>query len=112
MLGKLIQILHEVTPSARRIAILLNESNPSHPGFWTSAQSACATLDLVALRVVTSAPTQLRAAVEKIVRQRSEAVVVGTDGMYLFERANLQELMQTTRLPVAYGWREHVIAGE
>jgi putative ABC transport system substrate-binding protein len=26
--GKLIQILHEVTPSARRFAILLNESNP------------------------------------------------------------------------------------
>jgi putative tryptophan/tyrosine transport system substrate-binding protein len=111
VLGKLIQILHEVTPSARRIAILLNESNPSHVGFWTSAQSACAALDLVALRVVASAPTQLGAAVEQIVRQRSEAVVVGTDGMYLSERANLQELMQTTRLPVAYGWREHVIAG-
>jgi putative ABC transport system substrate-binding protein len=111
VLGKVIQILHEVTPGARRIAILLNESNPSHPVFWTVAQSACAALDLVALRVVASAPTQLGVAVEQIVRQRSEAVVVVADTLYFNERVKLQELMQTTQLPVAYGWREHVVAG-
>ncbi len=31
--------------------------------------------------------------------------------MYLAERAKPQELMQTTRLPVAYALREHVVAG-
>ena len=111
VLGKLIGILHEVTPGARRIAILLNETNPAHAVFWAGAQSACAALDLVALRVVASAPAQLGAAVEQIVRQRSQAVVVLSDGMYYAERAKLQALMQTTRLPVAYGWREHVVAG-
>jgi len=111
VLGKLIGILHEVTPGARRIAILLNESNPSHPAFWTVAQSACAVLDLVALRIVANAPAQLGAAVEQIVWQRSQAVVVTSDGMYFAERAKLQELMQTTRLPVAYGLRKFVVAG-
>ena len=111
VLGKLIGILHEVAPGARRIAILLNESNPSHAVFWAGAQSACAALDLVALRVVASAPAQLGAAVEQIVRQRAQAVVVVADGMYFAERAKLQELMQTTRLPVAYALRDHVIAG-
>ena len=111
VLGKLIGILHEVAPGARRIAILLNESNPSHAVFWAAAQSACAALDLVALRVVASAPAQLGAAVEQIVRQRSQAVVVISDGMYFAERAKLQELMQTTRLPVAYALRDHVVAG-
>jgi putative ABC transport system substrate-binding protein len=111
LLGKVIEILHEVTPRARRIAILLNESNPSHPVFWTVAQSTCAALGLVALRVVASAPTQLGAAVEQIVRQQSQAVVVIADSLYLTERAKLQELMQTTRLPVAYQRRDHVVAG-
>ena len=111
VLGKLIGILHEVTPGARRIAILLNESNPSHAVFWAGAQSACAALDLVALRVVASTPAQLGAAVEQIVGQRSQAVVVVSDAVYLNERAKLQELMQTTRLPVAYGLRDHVVAG-
>jgi putative ABC transport system substrate-binding protein len=111
VLGKLIGILHEVTPGARRIAVLLNDSNPSHAMYWAGAQSACAALDLVALRVVASTPAQLGAAVGEIVRQRSQAIVVVSDGMYLAERAKLQALMQTTRLPVAYGLREHVVAG-
>jgi len=111
VLGKLIGILHEVAPGARRIAILLNESNPSHAVFWAGAQRACAVLDLVALRVVASAPAQLGAAVEQIVRQRAQAVVVVSDGMYFAERARLQALLQTTRLPVGYLLRDHVVAG-
>jgi putative ABC transport system substrate-binding protein len=111
VLGKLIGALHEVTPAARRIAILLNESNPSQAAYWAAAQRACAALDLVALRVVASAPAQFGAAIEQIARQQSQAVVVVRDGMYLNERTKLQELMQTSRLPVAYGFRDHVIAG-
>jgi putative ABC transport system substrate-binding protein len=110
-LGKLTGILHEVTPGARRIAILLNESNPNYPVFWVAAQRACSALDLVALRIVASTPAGLDAAVEQVVRQRSQAVVVVTDPVYLNERVKLQALVQTTRLPAAYGWRDHVVAG-
>ena len=110
-LGKLVEVLHAVAPSARRIAIMVNESNPLHTVFWVAAQKACNALDLVALRVVASAPAQFGSAVGEIIRQRSQAVVVVPDPGYLSERTKLQELMQTTRLPVAYGWREHVVAG-
>ena len=61
VLGKLIGVLHEVAPSARRVAIVLNETNPVHPVFWAAAQSACAALGLVALRVVANAPAQFGA---------------------------------------------------
>jgi putative ABC transport system substrate-binding protein len=111
VLGKRIGILHEVAPGARRIAILLNESSPMHPVFWVATQRACSALDLVALRIVASTPAQFGAAVGEIARQRSQAVVVVADPVYLNERVKLQALMQTTRLPVAYGWREHVVAG-
>jgi putative tryptophan/tyrosine transport system substrate-binding protein len=111
VMGKLFGILHEVAPGARRIAVLLNESNPNHAVFWAAAQSACASLDLVALRIVASTPAQFGAASEQIVRQRSQAVVVVADGMYYPERTRLQEAMQITRLPVAYQFREHVAAG-
>ena len=88
MLGKVIGILHEVAPGARRIAILLNESGPSHAVFWAGAQSACAAIGLVAQRVVASVPAQFGGAVAEIVRQRSQAVVVVADPTYLNERAN------------------------
>jgi putative ABC transport system substrate-binding protein len=111
LLGKLIQILHEVTPAARRFAILSNASNPSHAAYRAAAESACAALGLAAIWVVASAPAELAGAVELIVRQRSQAVVVVADPMYFNERVKLQALLQTTRLPVAYGLREHVVAG-
>src|SRR5262245_51001786 len=44
-----------------RFETLLNEGNPSHAGYWASAQGACAALNLVALRVVASTPAQLGA---------------------------------------------------
>ena len=111
VLGKLIGILHEVAPGARRIAILVNESSPLHAEYWAAAQSACAALGLVAIRVVASTPAQLGAAVGEIVRQRSQAVVVTSDSVYFTERAKLQELIQTTRLPAVYALRDSVIAG-
>ena len=111
VLGKLIGILHEIAPGARRIAILLNDSNPLRAAYWARAQSACAALDLVALRIVATTPAQLGAAVEQIVRQRAQAIVVTSDSMYFTERAKLQELLQTTRLPVACALRDNVVAG-
>jgi putative ABC transport system substrate-binding protein len=111
VLGKLIGILHEVAPNARRVAIVLNESATNYPVFWAAAQRACAALGLVALRVVASAPADFGAAVGEIVRQRSQAVVVPSDSMYFNERVKLQALLQPTRLPVAYAFRDHVVAG-
>lgn len=111
VLGKLIGILHEVAPSARRIALLVNENYPSHAVFWAAAQRACAALDVDALRVVASTPAQLGAAVGEMVRQRAQAVVVIPDGMYFAERTKLQELLQAARLPAGYALRDHVVAG-
>ncbi len=110
-LGKLIGILHEVVPGAQRVAIVLNEGNPNHAVFWAAAQRACSALDLIALRVVANTPAQFGVASEQIVRQRSQAVVVVADPIYLNERVKLQGLLQATRLPVAYSWREHVVGG-
>lgn len=70
VLGKLIELLHVAVPAAQRIAVMVNESNPSHRAFWQAAQSACVSLDLVPLRVVASAPEQLEAAVATALRER------------------------------------------
>lgn len=111
VLGKLIGLLHEAAPGARRIAFLLNETNPAHTAYWVSVQQACAAMDLQPLRVVANAPEQLGAAVAQIVAEKSQAVVVATDSMFLYERQRLQALLQVARLPLAYGFPEHVLAG-
>lgn len=79
--------------------------------FWTGAQSESAALDLVAVRAVANVPMQLAAAVEQIVRQQAQAVVVTQDRTYFAERAKLQEFIQAARLPAAHALRVHVAAG-
>ena len=111
VLAKLIEILHAAVPGAKRFAVLLNGSNPLYPLFWDVAQHACAELGLVPTRITASAPAELDHAVEEMVRQRSQAVVVAADGVYSAARARLQELLQATRLPAAYGLREHAAIG-
>jgi putative ABC transport system substrate-binding protein len=54
---------------------------------------------------------QLGAAVEQIVAEHSQAVVVVGDTMYVNERVKVQELLRTTRLPVAFQLRDHLVAG-
>jgi len=107
---KLIELLHEAVPLAKRVAILVNETNPSARTFWAAAQSACSAQDLVALRVVAGGPSEFAGAVAQIRREQPQAVLVTPDAMY-FKRASLQALLGATGLPVAYAFREHVAAG-
>ena len=104
-MAKLIQVLHEAAPAARRIAVLLNESTPVHTFYWAGAQNGCAALGLEALRVAANVPAQLDGAVAQLVAKRAEAVVT-IDAMHLSERVRLIELLRPTRLPVAAGFAD------
>jgi putative ABC transport system substrate-binding protein len=108
VLSKRIEILHQAVPTARRIAILLNENMPTPEVFWAVAEAACASLGLVALRVAANTPAQFGVAAEQIVSQRAQAVVVVSNLLYYLERERLQEQMQITRLPVTYEFREYL----
>lgn len=111
VLVKLVELLHEAAPAARSLAVMLNETSPNHAPLWAIAQAACAALGMQALRVVANAPAQLEAAMEQITRQRAQAVLVVADALFVNQRERLNTLLQATRLPVAYGFREHVLAG-
>ncbi len=110
-LEKLFEALHEMAPRAQRMALLVNEANPSHQAFWAVAQRACAILKLTPLRFAANAPNQLEPAIAGMVREKAQAIVVVADPMYLNERKKLDELVRATKLPAAYGLREHVVEG-
>ena len=102
LFGKLIEQLHAAVPRLRRIAVLLNEDNPSHAAYWMAAQRSGAALGLVVLRVSAGAPTNFNAAIEQMIAQRAEAVVVHADPVFSAQRGKLADLLRPTRLPVAY----------
>ena len=109
--GKLIEVMRDVVPGARRFAILVSENNPTHSAGWALAQQVCAALGLLALRVVASTPEQIGAIAGLVTAQGAHVVVVMLDSLYISERARLQQTLQSTRLPVGFAIRDHVDAG-
>ena len=89
----------------------MSEASPTSGPIWAAAQSACARLGLDPIRVRATSAAEFAGAADQIARQRAQAVVVTQDAVYVAERAKLQEAMQSTQLPVAYGFREHVVLG-
>ena len=111
VLPKVIETLHAIVPGARRVAVLLQATAPLNPQLWAVAQTTCDALGLEAVREFANSAADFNEAATRIVRRKAQAVVVSPDATFVAERTKLQEAMQSTRLPVAYGWREQIILG-
>lgn len=111
ILAKQVELLREVAPRAARVAILLNENNPTQAEYWSVGQRACAALGVTALRIVANTAEQIGPAVQQLVQQGAQAVVVPTEPLFNTERVRLSEALLAARLPAAYGVREHALAG-
>jgi putative ABC transport system substrate-binding protein len=109
--GKLIEQLHAIAPKALRIAFLLNESNPSHAGYWAAAQRTCGRLGLLAQRVAVNSPDGFDAAIDRIVTQRAQAVVVHADPVFSAQRSALHDKLRRVTAPSAFILREDALAG-
>jgi ABC-type uncharacterized transport system substrate-binding protein len=108
--AKRLEFLREVVPSLRRLAIMVNVSNPLAVLEMVEAQAAVATLGL---EVITS---EIRRA-EDIVpafeafNGRADALYVITDPLMNTFRIRTNTLALGSRLPTMYGTREFVEAG-
>ncbi len=109
--GKVVELLHELVPGARRIAVLQSAQAGNTDRAWAGTEQACAALGLQAQRFTAKHASEIDAAVAQIVRQQMHAVVVSTDGMYLAQRVPLQALLNAARMPAVFSFREHVLVG-
>ena len=107
--GKRLQLLREIVPSLRRVAVLWHPTNPTNPIQLKGAQAAARALGMRLEPVSIQGPNDFDSA-SKAVR--------GTDGLLFLEsplstthRAGLAELAARTRLPAIYGQREYVEVG-
>jgi putative ABC transport system substrate-binding protein len=109
--AKQLQLLLEVLPSATRIGLLSNVSNATHVVFRRNAEAAAASFARKLVPVDVSAPDELDAAFQILARERVDSALVFQDGMFLSERRRIAALAAAARLPVMYGFREHVEDG-
>lgn len=109
--AKRLQLVKDVVPGARRVAILSNPANPSHaPGIQVlehAARSLALELHLVVARV----PQDLRGAFSAMAKAHAHALVVLPDNMLFNQRTEILQHAARAKLPAIWWRREFVEAG-
>jgi putative tryptophan/tyrosine transport system substrate-binding protein len=108
--GKRLELLREVMPDLRRIAIMANAGYPAAALEMGEVQAAAGTLGLVVTLAEIRRPDDIGPAFEAL-KDRSEALYVCTDGLVNANRVRINTLALAMRLPTMYGAREQVEAG-
>jgi putative ABC transport system substrate-binding protein len=110
--AKRLQFLHELEPAATEIAFLRNPTNPYFSAQETSElQSAAPVFGVRLLLLDASTAHEIEAAFVKLVAQRVDAFLLGTDPLFITVRDLLVSLVNRHMLPAIYPFREDVIAG-
>lgn len=111
LLPKVAEVLHAIAPSAERVAVLLNETNPSHGAFWDSSEKALRALGKKATRLVVNRPEEIEVAFNSLQKSRPQGLIVVADPMFITFREKFAALSLAAKLPVAFAMGPFVDAG-
>jgi putative ABC transport system substrate-binding protein len=111
IVGKSLELLREAVPKVRRVAILSNPANPSHALAISNVNAAARSLGMQLQLLEAREPEQFDGAFAAMAKERVDALLVVTDGMFMLNRARLAELAAKNRLASMHGLGEYVVAG-
>jgi putative ABC transport system substrate-binding protein len=108
--GKRIEILREVVPGLRRLAILANAGNPNTALQAREAQAAARTFGLEVVPADIPRAEDIGPALEAL-KGRADGLYVINEPLAATNRVRINTLALAARLPTTHGAREHVEAG-
>jgi ABC-type uncharacterized transport system substrate-binding protein len=109
--GKRLELLREIAPHVKRVAVL---SNPDHPGErldWRELQAAAPATRLSLQYLVVRGPNDFDAAFEAVRRGGAEALVLVPDAVTLVNRKRIADFALAARLPTIAAWSEFAESG-
>ncbi len=109
--GKMIELLREAVPTARRLALLTRTGNPGHDSQWASAVAAAARLKLTLQRLQVADYDGVESALREVAELRSHGLVVLSDPVFVSRREHIVHAVNAMRLPAIYGFAEFTDAG-
>jgi len=108
---KLLELALETVPGAKRVGVLVNPTNPIHPGFRRSLEVAAGALGVELVASEAGTLHDLHAALQRLARERVKIVLVLQDALFLNERKRIGLFAVAERLPTICGYREYVEDG-
>lgn len=109
--GKMLQLLMEIRPEARRIAILRNPTNPVAVRASSETQAAAKSLGVQPLLADVREPGELEPAFAAMARDRAAGIIILPDPVFLRERRRIAKLALHARFATVFQRSENVEAG-
>ena len=104
LVGKRVELLHEIAPLARRLAVL---SNPEHRGDakeLAATREAAASLGLRVSHYPVTNGAEMQGALAAIAAARADALIVHPDALMIEQRATIASFSLERRIPGISGW--------
>ena len=111
LVGKRVELLKELLPAIRQVAVL---ANPEHPGDQSElrvSQEAAKKLGVSLRYHPVRSLLELDGALGEIAKARSDAVVVFPEALTLRHRGRIAEFGLKQRIPVVSGWGRYAESG-
>jgi putative tryptophan/tyrosine transport system substrate-binding protein len=108
--GKRLELLREIVPGLRRLAVLANVSNPMSVLEMGEVQAAARALGLDVVTLEIRRPEDIVLAFETL-KGRAQALYVAGDPLVVANRIRINTSALGARLPTMYSYREYVEAG-
>jgi putative ABC transport system substrate-binding protein len=109
--AKLVELLREAFPGARRVAILWNPENEAKKLEFEKCSAAAKALSMQVKSVEIYTAHELDAGFLAILSDRPDALLVFIDSTTISRKAAIVAFAARHRLPAIYQWRDYVDAG-
>ena len=110
--GKQLELLKEVVPRARRVAVLGQEANAASAASFKEMQTASSALGLELHQIEVRGPNDFESAFSKMTGTvRATGLFLQSTAMFIDNRKRIAELATKHRLPAIYDARELAEAG-
>ena len=109
--GKRVDLLKDIFPQLRTLAVLSNTDHPGERSEWRATNQAAQTLGIDPVYVPFFGARELDNALTVAGNARADAILVFPDGATMVHRTRIAQFAVEQRLPSMFGWSEYSDAG-
>jgi putative ABC transport system substrate-binding protein len=109
--GKRVQLLKEIFPRLRKLAVLSNTDHPGERSEWRATEEAAQALGIEPAYVPFRRAGELDDALAAVANARADAMLVFPEGVTMVHRVRIAQFAVAQQLPSMFGWSEYCEAG-
>jgi putative ABC transport system substrate-binding protein len=111
LVPKRLELLSELVPQAKVIALLVNPNSPNAERMMRDVPEAARARGVTLPILKAATESEIGAAFRTLVQQQVGALLVGDDPFFTSQREQLVALASRHAVPAIYQWREFTVAG-